>query len=488
VHVKNSRVATIFLLLNTMIGSGILVQPYVFRESGLILAFFEYIAIGYLMYIGAEFLIKLGVSCNIYDYSHLAHSILGHYGSVAVNLSIVVTNAGGLLSYIIIIGSLFSDVVDTFSDCDDWYCNKGFLTVLPVLCFTVPLTLIRRFGHLAFISFISIFVIVLVMGLVFIGGPIRASMYDHDNDDSHNVRYGDFVGAMKTVGDIVFALGYVAALFHSYQAMETQSTKEFFHVTWVTTAIGTMMCFLMGLVGYACFLDSTETNILMNFPGPAGAIFKIFVIIHLLLYIPGDFVVFRASLWRLCEIDVQHQQDEHFIRITLASILTITVIAIILLLTVGDSTALSAVVNITGGVSGTLLYFIIPSACVYRLYFDPSNPPHRPTPSENETTTNPVLSSGTVKEDTEKSNIGTNQVNPGASNSVPDLQTILLRQEESVSKHVQKQFQYQTHSVPLHGHVELSSPEEKQTMWIQMITLTVFGVFILLAVIISTAL
>ena len=38
-HPTNSAYLTAFLLLNTMIGSGILNQPYVFRESGLLMIF-----------------------------------------------------------------------------------------------------------------------------------------------------------------------------------------------------------------------------------------------------------------------------------------------------------------------------------------------------------------------------------------------------------------------------------------------------------------
>jgi len=69
------------------------------------------------------------------------------------------------------------------------------------------------------------------------------------------------------------------------------------------------MCFMTGLVGYLSFLGDTETNIVSNFDGPVGAVFKVALVVHLILYIPGDFVVMRASLWRLLDTDVAKQSD-----------------------------------------------------------------------------------------------------------------------------------------------------------------------------------
>lgn len=104
--IKNGIIATIFLLLNSMIGSGILVQAYVFRKSGIISVLFEYIIIGSMNYIGVNTLILLAEKQNIFDYSKLVKSILGNYGECLVDCCIVISGFGSLLSYILIIGKL----------------------------------------------------------------------------------------------------------------------------------------------------------------------------------------------------------------------------------------------------------------------------------------------------------------------------------------------------------------------------------------------
>ena len=356
VAVNNSAVSTVFLLLNTMIGSGILVQAYAFSRSGLVLAIFEYIIIGTLNYMGVDILIRCAVASNIFDFPQLASSFLGPWGATAVDASVVMMNAGALLSYILIIGTLIEDIV---GDCSDWYCNVGFLTVLPVVGCAIPLCLIRNFGHLVMVSYFSVIIVAATIMLVIVGGPVTRARADDD------VSYvlGSFSGCVRTIGDIVFALGYITATFHAYNAMENKSVKNFASVSLSTTVIGVLMCFFTGLIGFLSFGEDTQTNILQNFHGPVGAVFKVALIVHLLLYIPGDFVILRHSLLNMFNIDVATQPNSTFVGTTLGAMLLVTFIAIMLQLFLASTNSLAIVVDITGGIAGSMLFFVLPGLC-----------------------------------------------------------------------------------------------------------------------------
>lgn len=104
VVIKNNFTTTYFLLLNSMIGSGILVQGYVFYKSGIVVVLFEYIIIGTMNYAGVEVLIACAQYTNIFNYADLADKILGYYGALAVDVCIFIGGYGSLLSYILIIG------------------------------------------------------------------------------------------------------------------------------------------------------------------------------------------------------------------------------------------------------------------------------------------------------------------------------------------------------------------------------------------------
>ena len=90
-------------------------------------------------------------------------------------------------------------MTEVTGNCGEWYCNIVFLTVIPVTLFTVPLCLLRNFGHLAIASYISILVIALIIGLVLIGGPIESV---HDKN-GNNYNLGSWIGSVNTIGILV---------------------------------------------------------------------------------------------------------------------------------------------------------------------------------------------------------------------------------------------------------------------------------------------
>jgi sodium-coupled neutral amino acid transporter 11 len=362
--IDNSAMSTTFLLLNSMIGSGILVQAYVFKETGLILATFEYIAIGCMIYAGVDLTTRCADQIQVFDYSRMATHYLGRRGGLVVDYSFVINNIGGIISYILIVGSLIKSVIRTFSSAHGWYTHIGFLTVAPIVTFTVPCCLIRHYGDLAIISYISLVAISGSIFLVVIGGPLHRAQ--SDNDEQPNL--ASFVGSIRTIGSIVFALGYITAIFQSYTALKDKTVSKFSTITRHTTLLGTAMCFVIGLVGYLSFGSDTKSNVLENFDTPVGAVFKVVVALHLILYIPGDFVILREALWKICGADVTTQSDALFVSLTLALITCITAVAVVLQIYCGSSDSLAIVMDVTGGIAGSVLYFIMPAALGLRVF------------------------------------------------------------------------------------------------------------------------
>lgn len=370
VKIGNSELSTTFLLLNTMIGSGILVQAYVFMKTGILLALVEYLIIGCMIYGGVDLMTRCADEAKIYHcYSKVVMMYLGEYGGLVVDWAFVINNAGALLSYILIVGSLLKSMIDTSvgHTCTLWCCNIAFLTLLPIVLFSVPLCLIRNYGHLAIISYLSIAAICGSILLVIIGGPVHRAQ-DHHDDYTNNLLLGDFVGSIQSIGGIVFALGYITAIFQSYTAHKDVTVEKFSYITRNVTFIGTVMCCITGLVGYISFGSNTQANILENFNTPAGSFVKLVVAIHLILYIPGDFVILRGALWKLCGASVQTQADSLFIPLSLLLMGTITFVAVLLQVYCRDSNSLAVVIDVTGGIAGSLLYFIIPGWIGLKLF------------------------------------------------------------------------------------------------------------------------
>lgn len=357
IRAMNTPLVTIVLLLNSMIGNGLLVQPWVFYQSGIVAATAEFVVIGVLTYMGVFIMFQAAEGVRAFDFSKLAGKALGdEAGSLLFDIAITINNTGSLLSYVLVIGTLIENVINTYAVANSTiYLDTSFLTGLVMILFVLPSCLIRSFGHLSGVALVSCCAILMTFVLVLVGGPIESSSHSSDALVEAN-----FVGSISTVGFIVFALGYSAATFHSFEALVPRTVPAFQNVALWTSIIGFIMCFVTGLVGYLSFRDDTQTDILENFTGILGSIFKLAVIIQMIFYFPSDYNIMRASLCNLIGWKVDKLSDVWYFTLTVATVGLITVTACLLILYFDNSDCLAVVLELTGGISGSLITFIIP--------------------------------------------------------------------------------------------------------------------------------
>jgi amino acid permease len=351
-----------------MIGNGLLVQPWVFFQSGIALATAEFLIIGALTYMGVVVMFQAAEVVHCFDYSRLAGKALGdHVGNLIFDIAITINNTGSLLSYVLVIGTLIENVIDTYAVANSAiYLDTSFLTGLVMILFVLPSCLIRSFGHLSGVALVSCCAILMTFVLVIVGGPIESSSHSSDV-----LVEADFLGSISTVGFIVFALGYSAATFHSFEALVPRTVPAFQNVALWTTVVGSIMCYLTGVVGYTSFRNDTQTDILENFTGILGSIFKIAVIIQMIFYFPSDYNIMRASLCNLIGWKVDKLSDVWYFTLTVATVGIITVTACLLILYFDNSNCLAIVLELTGGISGSLITFILPGLIgVYLLKHD----------------------------------------------------------------------------------------------------------------------
>ena len=350
-HPSNSAYLTTFLLLNTMIGSGILNQPYVFKQSGLLGGLLGFAITTVATWTGLLCLTEAGIKENVLEYSGLAKRAFPKFGELMVDIAIIVLTFGSQLGYILVVGTLMSDLLGSWG-CQSIACNEMFTTIVAVTVFVTPVCMYRHFGHLAILSLFSIAAIVAVLLLVFIAGPIKHSI-DHG---STNYRTFNLTGMLSSTGSIVFSMECCSANFQAFISTEKKSRnlKTWRSVTGVAVFAGAVMCASMGVVGYLSFGDKTDGEILDNFAQHGYDIFKLMVIIHLILYIPVNFVIMRYSI-----VKVLFNTRSELLPMTVHTIVTLvlmaaTVAIVLLLLGLGleSGDAFSLLLNITGGVGG----------------------------------------------------------------------------------------------------------------------------------------
>ncbi|CAM9170778.1 unnamed protein product [Heterosigma akashiwo] len=208
---ENGIGGTMFLLLNTMIGSGILNQAQVFSEAGVIGTLLLYVAGGYTIHLGLELLIKAGVRSARLGFTELAHHAYGRRGDLLTDWTVILCNFGGLLSYFTVVGGQTCDILKDLVGASDgdsrWYTQEYAVLPVVVALAILPLCLTRRFGHFVYVSYLSISAIAAVVLCVLIAGPSEGKQYR-----SEPILWISVPGMAQKFGSVVFAIASCVCL------------------------------------------------------------------------------------------------------------------------------------------------------------------------------------------------------------------------------------------------------------------------------------
>ena len=110
-YAQNSKWLTSFLLVNTMIGSGILNQPYVFMNSGIVGGLAGFIVASYMTWACVNMLTETGIHTNTPQYQGIARLAYGDNGEKCLDVCVIISCFGSLLGYIIVVGSTLSTLL-----------------------------------------------------------------------------------------------------------------------------------------------------------------------------------------------------------------------------------------------------------------------------------------------------------------------------------------------------------------------------------------
>lgn len=163
--IKNTPFSCFFLFLNYMIGSGILNQPYVFQQCGIVGALILYILACYFTWLGLMLITETSLFTLIFEYQQIAHVAYGKLGDLMVDISVLFYSFGAELTYFIVVGYTSSNLLISWG-CTNTVCQPYSTITIMMFLIILPLCLHRHFGHLQFLSVFSILTIALCIFLV----------------------------------------------------------------------------------------------------------------------------------------------------------------------------------------------------------------------------------------------------------------------------------------------------------------------------------
>lgn len=289
---------TVFNLINTVIGAGILALPYCLSldgvASGLFLIFFVA-----LMAEGTVWMLLYCVDTTSQaNFGQLGKNLGGAVVSVLIDLSIFLLNFGLCASYVIIIGD---NLTEYAHDADALATNYGRIigskyVILAFVwaIFLFPLSMLKKMSALRHVSllclgFISLFVLVVIIGGTGALKPLGLAPYSYDgimhSHSGNGTHYGlwdlpevpiSFISLLQTSPFVFFAFVCHMNVPMLYQDLRRRSkmvrdshysSKRAKMMCAVTVAL--TVCFLLyglcALFGFILFKDKISDDILTNF-------------------------------------------------------------------------------------------------------------------------------------------------------------------------------------------------------------------------------
>lgn len=264
----------VFNICTTMVGAGIMSIPATIKVLGIIPGFVVIVMIALLVEITVEFLLRYTQSGKSTTYAGLVAESFGSWGSIAVQICVMITNLGCLIIYLIIIGdvlcgnqtggTLHLGILQEWFGIQ-WWNSRAYVILFVVVFVMLPLVLLPHMNSLRHSSAISI-----LLALVFIAISSAMAIYALWKGKTHEMRLlPDFANQVSvfdlftTIPVLVTGFGFHVNI-HPIRAELGRPSDMSFAVR-ISLAICMAIYFSIGFFGYMLFGDSIMADILVNF-------------------------------------------------------------------------------------------------------------------------------------------------------------------------------------------------------------------------------
>ncbi|KAF3085511.1 hypothetical protein TWF569_002204 [Orbilia oligospora] len=351
-------------MANSIIGAGIIGQPYAFKQAGL--------ATGVILLVVLTFLVDWTINLIVINsklsgansFQSTVSACFGKWGLISISLAQWAFAFGGMIAFCIIIGDTIPHVLAAlFPRLKDmsilWLLtNRRAVIVLCVVGISYPLSLYRdiaklaKASALALVSMLVIVVTVITQGF-FVANELR----------------GTLSGPLLTLNSGVFqAIGVISFAFvchHNslliYGSLRKPTLDRFARVTHYSTGISMVACMGMAFAGFLTFGDKTMGNVLNNFPNSnlMVNIARFCFGLNMLTTLPLEAFVCREVMIGYWYPGSPFEMKRHIIFTT-----GLIISALLISLFTCD---LGAVFELIGATSACALAYILPPLCYIKL-------------------------------------------------------------------------------------------------------------------------
>lgn len=275
-----STAKTFLIILKSFVCTGVLFLPNAFSSAGIVLASVSMLVLAPLSYYCMSQLVlckrKVGGT-----YGMIGEQAYGKIADYAVQVSIVISQAGVGAAYVVFVADILDLLLSTIFQCSPSYqaFPKWGLMVAELIVY-IPLLWIRRVKALAIPSLISDVFIVAGLGMV-----MYYSIKTISEEGISNIIYYSVSGFPLFFGTSVYVYEGMAIILPIEESMKNK--KHFLPVLGISIALVAVSFVVFACLVYMAFGQRTMTIALLNLPAseiPVQIVEALYIVVVILTF------------------------------------------------------------------------------------------------------------------------------------------------------------------------------------------------------------
>ena len=266
---KSSAKTSVFNLINSIIGSGILALPFVMMNLGIILGTIIIIIVYLMAIFSSKLLLKSKKISNESSYSKIGIKAFGVKGQYAILIIIIANNVGISINYIIIFGNFISkilDIVNTERNINSLLLSIVFWQIIGALLI-FPFIFSKSTEHLKISSYFSLYFIVIFFSITMFNAinKYRKGILPNINFYPPNLKDFNVKNSISCFTTVFLAFTYHFNFFPIFNLLQKPSNKKIKKVYIIGLTIVLVIYIIIGLAGYSSYGSIVDENFLINF-------------------------------------------------------------------------------------------------------------------------------------------------------------------------------------------------------------------------------
>ena len=351
-------------MANSIIGAGIIGQPYAVRQSGLVGGILLLISLTFVIDWTIRLMVVNAKMSGTDTFQATVSKCFGKFGLITISVAQGAFAFGGSMAFCVIIGDTIPHVINAIFPSLQ---NTPVISVLVkrnsiIIIFTTfisyPLALNRDISKLAKASALALVSMLIIVLTVVIRGPaLNTDLKGSFNLPLLTVNSGIFQGI--SVISFAFVCHHNSLLI--YDSLKKPTMDRFKTVTHWSTGVSMCACLLMGVGGFVVFKDKTRGNVLNNFPpnDTMANIARFCFGFNMLTTLPLEIFVCREVLLNYFYPEAEFSKKRHVITTT---VLVFTAMSVSLF-----TCNLGAILELVGASSACVMAYILPPMCFLKL-------------------------------------------------------------------------------------------------------------------------